>query len=182
MRESLVVSRHTVGAASSGLSTLFSRRPPCPVRRAGRGDDQGWTLSPLRVALYERHGIAELWVAPTGCGTSCAQHGRSCGTFFLCSSSRLGLGSPRRPRAPCIQQAHRHLRSCSEPGWACVLGYNILILYLSMTVGFVNGWEDRALRARFAYSLSFDPVFAQLEHVEIASPREGPPRLPVAIR
>jgi len=36
--------------------------------------------------------------------------------------------------------------------------------------------------ARSAYSLSFDPVFTQLEHVEIASLREGPPRLPVAIR
>ena len=34
-------------------------------------------------------------------------------------------------------------------------------------------WEDRALRVRLAYSLSFYPVFAQLEHVEIASLREG---------
>jgi hypothetical protein len=135
----LVVSRHTVGAASSGLSTLFSRRPPCPVRRAGRGDDQGWTLSPLRVALYERHGIAELWVAPTGCGTSCAQHGRSCGTLFLCSRSRLGLGSPSKAPSSLYpaNTPSPPLEFRAELG-VCV-GYNILIL------SFDDGWVFKGL-------------------------------------
>jgi hypothetical protein len=102
--------------------------------------------------------------------------GRAELSFYVLAAD-LGSDRLRRPRAPCIQQAHRHLRSSSEPSWACVSA-TIFLFYLSMTVGFVNGWEDRALRARFAYSLSFDPVFTQLEHVEIASPHEGPPEAP----
>jgi len=133
-----VVSRHTYGAASSRAERAFvSRRLlrstlGCGV--AHRRQRAGLSVLPpgrsSRAARYSQSSGSH----PPGAAHALRNFGRSCGTVFYVLAADLGSGRLRRPRAPCIQQPHRHPRSGSELGWACVSGYNILIL------SFDDGW------------------------------------------